>query len=68
MLSFGNGWNSLEPDDDVARKPLHTFRHHALRLVDIQDSTFSLIVIQALDGTICADGRPMGEDGTALSG
>ena len=40
----------------------------ALRLVEIQDSSFGLVVIQALDGTIRADGRPMGEDGTALSG
>lgn len=39
-----------------------------LRLVEIQDSSFGLVVIQALDGTIRADGRPMGEDGTALSG
>lgn len=46
-----------------------TFRQAlALRLVEIQDSSFGLVVIQALDGTIRADGRPMGEDGTALSG
>src|SRR3546814_1111860 len=29
---------------------------------------WSLFVIQALDGTICADRRPVGEDGTALLG
>jgi len=36
--------------------------------VENQDSHFGLVVIQALDGTIRADGRPMGEDGAALSG
>mgnify|MGYP003471282161 CR=1 FL=1 len=42
--------------------------HDELGPVEIQDSTSGLIVIQALDGTIRTDGRPMGEDGTALPG
>jgi hypothetical protein len=29
--------------------------HFVLRPVEIQDSIFGLFVIQALDGTICAD-------------
>ena len=36
--------------------------------VENQDSTGGLVVIQALDGTIRTDRRPMGEDGAALSG
>jgi hypothetical protein len=36
--------------------------------VENQDSLCGLVVIQALDGTIRTDRRPMGEDGTALSG
>ena len=36
--------------------------------VEVQDSLRSLNMIQASDGTIRFDGRPMGEDGTALSG
>jgi hypothetical protein len=36
--------------------------------VENQDSTCGLVVIQALDGTIGTDRRPMGEDGAALSG
>jgi len=36
--------------------------------VENQDSTCGLVVIQALDGTIRTDRRPMGEDGAALSG
>jgi hypothetical protein len=36
--------------------------------VENQDSAFGLFVIQALDGPIRTDRRPMGEDGTALSG
>ena len=36
--------------------------------VENQDSTRGLVVIQALDGTIRTDRRPMGEDGAALSG
>jgi hypothetical protein len=43
-------------------------RGDALRPVEIQDSTFGLVVIQAADGTIRIDGRPMGEDRTALFG
>ncbi|MEJ0076739.1 MAG: hypothetical protein WDO17_15055 [Alphaproteobacteria bacterium] len=39
-----------------------------LRLVEIQDSIRGVLVIQAWDGTIRADGRPMGEDGAALPG
>lgn len=49
----------------VARLNLHGT---GLRFVDIQDSHLGLVVIQAFDGTIRADGRPVGEDGTALSG
>jgi len=30
--------------------------------VEIQDSLLGLFVIQARDGTLCADRRPMGED------
>jgi CHASE3 domain sensor protein len=41
---------------------------YKLRPVEIQDSAFGLFVIQALDGPIRTDRRPMGEDGTALSG
>ena len=40
----------------------------ALGPVDNQDSHRGLPVIQAFDGTIRIDGRPVGEDGTALSG
>jgi N-methylhydantoinase B/oxoprolinase/acetone carboxylase alpha subunit len=36
--------------------------------VEIWDSQLSLFVIQALDGSLCIDCRPMGEDGTALPG
>jgi hypothetical protein len=36
--------------------------------VEIQDSPGSLIVIQARDGSLSTDRRPMGEDGTALPG
>jgi hypothetical protein len=36
--------------------------------VEIQDSIPRLFVIQAWDGTICTDRRPMGENGAALSG
>jgi hypothetical protein len=36
--------------------------------VENQDSTRGLVVIQALDGAIRTDRRPMGEDGAALSG
>ena len=43
-------------------------REHALGPVENQDSTRGLVVIQASDGTIRTDGRPMGEDGAALSG
>ena len=39
-----------------------------LRPVEIQDSIASLFVIQARDGTVRTDGRPMGEDGAALPG
>ena len=57
----------------VARRPdtkadISRFVSHALGPVENQDSTFGLVVIQALDGTIRADGRPMGEDGAALFG
>lgn len=43
-------------------------KRFSLRPVEIQDSTLGLIVIQALDGTIRTDRRPMGEDGAALFG
>src|SRR4051812_27801661 len=36
--------------------------------VEIQGSRRWLAVIQALDGALCSDGRPVGEDGTALPG
>jgi hypothetical protein len=36
--------------------------------VEIQDSQLWLAVIQALDGALCSDGRPMGEDGATLFG
>ena len=36
--------------------------------VEFQDSHAWFGVIQALDGTLCFDGRPMGENGTALPG
>ena len=36
--------------------------------VGMRDSHPCLVVIQALDGTILPDRRPMGEDGAALSG
>ncbi|WP_291342153.1 hypothetical protein, partial [Acidiphilium sp. 20-67-58] len=39
----------------------------ALGFVGILDSHLGVAVIQAVNGTICTDGRPMGEDGTALS-
>ena len=38
------------------------------RSVEIQDSSRGLFVIQALDGAIRTDRRPMGEDGAALPG
>ena len=40
----------------------------SLGSVEIQDSTGSLIVIQACDGSFGTDRRPVGEDGTALPG
>jgi hypothetical protein len=52
------GW-SRDASEDVA---------HELGSVENQVSTRGLVVIQALDGTIRADRRPMGEDGAALSG
>jgi 2-methylisocitrate lyase-like PEP mutase family enzyme len=36
--------------------------------VEIQHSQLWLAVIQALDGALCSDGRPMGEDGATLFG
>jgi hypothetical protein len=53
---------------DAGGKPLHTFPHPALGCVEIQDFIAGSLVIQACDGTLGTDGRPMGEDGTALSG
>jgi hypothetical protein len=44
------------------------FSYDDLGSVENQDSLCGLVVIQALDGTIRTDRRPMGEDGTALSG
>jgi hypothetical protein len=46
----------------LERDPFPSETDHALRPVEIQDSTFGLVVIQAADGTIRIDGRPMGED------
>src|ERR1700759_5381905 len=40
----------------------------ALGSVEIWDSPKLEIVLQAWDGAICADRRPVGEDGTALPG
>ncbi|MHC2483615.1 hypothetical protein ACVIKP_005470 [Rhizobium leguminosarum] len=37
-----------------------------LGVVEVQGFFWGLFVIQAADGTICADGRPMGENGTTL--
>ncbi|NKK82650.1 hypothetical protein GFL51_35740, partial [Rhizobium leguminosarum bv. viciae] len=37
-----------------------------LGAVEVQGFFWGLFVIQAADGTICADGRPMGENGTTL--
>ena len=39
-----------------------------LRSVEFQDSHAWFDVIQVLDGTLCFDGLPMGENGTALPG
>src|ERR1700749_3854502 len=39
-----------------------------LRSCEIWDSPKLEIVLQAWDGAICADRRPVGEDGTALPG
>ena len=54
---------------------VHTFEEvetgkgaDALGSVGIQDSHGGLVVIQALDGPIRFDRRPVGEDGAALSG
>src|SRR5260221_14058936 len=54
----------------IKRQLARVLYHEKSRLgpVEIQDSHHGLDVIQAWDGTICTDGRPMGEDGTALSG
>jgi hypothetical protein len=46
----------------------HKDRLIQLGPVENQDSPCGLVVIQALDGTIRTDRRPMGEDGAALSG
>jgi hypothetical protein len=40
--------------------------NHLLGAVEVQGFFWGLFVIQAADGTICADGRPMGENGTTL--
>ncbi|MBY5780836.1 hypothetical protein HFN59_27600 [Rhizobium leguminosarum] len=40
--------------------------HEDLGAVEVQGFFWGLFVIQAADGTICADGRPMGENGTTL--
>src|SRR5215218_3213855 len=42
-------------------------RLNGLGLVGIRDFHLCWAVIHASDGTLCADGRPMGEDGVALS-
>jgi RelE toxin of RelE / RelB toxin-antitoxin system len=42
--------------------------YRTLGIVGIQDSHLVEDVIHALDGTLRTDRRPMGEDGTALSG
>ena len=48
--------------------PFAFLAQRELGSVEIQDSTGSLIVIQACDGSFCTDRRPVGEDGTALLG
>src|SRR6266851_5753912 len=57
-----------ENEPDLVILDLRLDQEDGLGSVEIQDSHYGLDVIQAWDGTICTDGRPMGEDGTALSG
>src|SRR3546814_8091839 len=70
-------WGMWDPADDVRESPQSEpgvdgdagiFLRQWLRPVEIQDSIGGLFVIQASDGTIRTDGRPVGENGTALSG
>src|SRR5690606_29897851 len=72
-----NGMGFVLAFDEVARFRNHP--HYAqrirpfvngsdLRPVEVRDSIRGWFVIQALDGSIRTDRRPMGEDGAALSG
>src|SRR5215203_3605817 len=56
----------LTSDDEDAVAALTGMQE--LRPVGIHAFHPCLAVIYATDGPLCADGRPMGEDGTALSG
>ena len=60
--------DSLHLERVAGGKPVSTFPQPALGPVEIRDSRCGLCVIQAQDGTIRFDGRPVGEDGTALPG
>ena len=55
-LIADEAWAEIRDSDDPT-----------LGSVGIQDSHVGLVVIQAVDGPIRFDGRPMGEDGAALS-
>ena len=66
LLAVGGALALLRATDDVlnilAEMPF------GLRPVGIHDFHLCWSVLHASDGTLCFDGRPMGEDGAALSG